>query len=65
MLQNFTRDVRRRVDDTLVEVEILGDEMFAVVHNKNAADVKLNAITPFLGLEEVERGALRNKQNPS
>lgn len=35
----------------------------SVVRNKNAADVKLNVIKLFLGLEEVKGSTLRNEEN--
>jgi hypothetical protein len=47
LLQCFSRDVERKtfgVDNTLDEVEILGDEIFTIVHNKNAADIKVDIV---------------------
>ena len=61
LLQRLTRDVERQilgVDDTLDEVEVLGDEVLAVVHDEDAADVELDVVALLLGLEEVEGCAL-------
>lgn len=58
LLECLTRDVKReilRVDDTLDEVEVLGDEVLAVVHDEDAADVELDVVALLLGLEEIER----------
>jgi hypothetical protein len=57
LLERFTRDVQReilRVDDTLDKVEVFGDEVLAVVHDKNAANIELDVVALLLGLEEVE-----------
>ena len=57
LLESLTRDVEReilRVDDTLDEVEVLGDDVLAVVHDEDAADVELDVVPLLLGLEEVE-----------
>ena len=57
LLQGFTRDVERkilRVYDALDEVEVFGDEVLAVVHDEDAADVELDVVALLLGLEEVE-----------
>ena len=57
LLQRLTRDVERQilgVDDTLDEVEVLGDEVLAVVHDEDAADVELDVVALLLLLEEVE-----------
>ena len=58
LLERLTRDVEREilgVDDTLDEVEVLGDKVLAVVHDEDTADVELNVVALLLGLEEVER----------
>ena len=47
MLEGFTGDVEGealRVDDTLDEVEVLGNKVFAVAHDKYTADVKLDVV---------------------
>jgi hypothetical protein len=66
LLEGLTRDVEGeilRVDDTLDEVEVLRDEVLAVVHDEDAADVKLDVITLLLGLEKVEGSTLGNEKN--
>lgn len=57
LLKGLTRDVKRQilgVDNALDEVEVFGDEIFAVVHNEDAADIELDVIALLLGLEEIE-----------
>ena len=57
LLKRLTGDVQRQilgVDDTLDEVEVLGDELLAIVHDEDAADVELDVVALLLGLEEVE-----------
>jgi hypothetical protein len=59
LLERLTGDVQGkilRVDDALDEVEVLGDEVLAVVHDEDAADVELDVVALLLGLEEVEGG---------
>jgi hypothetical protein len=61
LLQGLTRDVERkilRVDDTLDEVEIFGDEILAVVHDEDTADVELDVVALLLALKEIEGGAM-------
>lgn len=61
LLESLTRDVERqilRVDNTLNEVEVLGDDVLAVIHDEDAANVKLDVVTLLLGLEEVEGSTL-------
>ena len=57
LLEGLTRDVERKilgVDDTLDEVEVFGDEILAVVHDEDAADVELDVVALLLRLEEVK-----------
>lgn len=64
LLKSLTRDVERqvlRVDDTLDEVEVLWDEVLAVVHDEDTANVELDVVALLLGLEEVERCADEQK----
>jgi hypothetical protein len=59
LLEGLTGDVERkilRVNDTLDEVEVLGDEVLAVIHDEDAADVELDVVALLLRLEEVEGG---------
>ena len=51
LLECLTRDVERQVlgvDNTLDEVEILGDDIFAVVHDEDATDVELDVVALLL-----------------
>ena len=62
LLQCLTRDVQREVlgvNDTLDEVEVLGDKVLTVVHNEDTANIKLDVVALLLGLEEVERSTER------
>merc|ERR1712054_41903 len=67
LLERLARDVERqvlRVDDALDEGEPLRDEVLAVVHDEDAADVQLDvARVLLLRLEEVKRRALRHKED--
>jgi hypothetical protein len=65
LLEGFTRDVKRQVlgvDNTLDEVEVLRDEVLTVVHDENAANVEFNVVALLLGLEEIERCAMKPSQ---
>ena len=64
LLEGLTRDVEGQVlgvDDTLDEVEVLGDELLAIVHDEDAADVELDVVALLLLLEEVEGRAEREE----
>ena len=50
-------------NDTLHEVEILGNKVFTIVHDEKTADVKFDVVALFLGLEEVEGSAFGNVDN--
>lgn len=57
LLQGLTRDVEReilRVNDTLDEVEVLGDEVLAIVHDEDTANIELDVVALLLRLEEIE-----------
>ena len=57
LLKGLTRYVERqvlRINDTLDKVEVLGNKVFAVVHDKDTADVKLDVVALLLRLEEIE-----------
>jgi len=63
LLESLTRDVQRqvlRINDTLDEVEVLGNEVFTIVHNKDAADIELDIVALFLRLKKIERGTREN-----
>ena len=64
LLQNFTRDVEREVlcvDDTLDEAQVIGHQLFTVVHDEDALDVEVDAGLA-LTHEEIERRRRRNEQ---
>jgi hypothetical protein len=57
LLKSLTGDVKGkifRVDDTLDEVEVLRDEVFAIVHDEDAANVEFDVVALFLTLEEIK-----------
>ena len=57
LLKCLTRDVERqvfRIDDTLDKVEVLRNEILAVVHDENTADVEFDIVTLFLALKQIE-----------
>lgn len=59
LLEGLTGDVEReilRVDDSLDKVEVLGDDVLAVVHDEDTANVQLDVVTLLLALKEVEGG---------
>ena len=61
LLKGLTGDVEGeilRVDDTLDKVEVLGNEILAVVHDEDATDVKLDVVALLLRLEEIEGSPL-------
>jgi hypothetical protein len=58
LLKGFTGDIERkilRVNDTLHKVEVLGNEILAVIHNEDTADIELDVVALLLGFEEIER----------
>lgn len=62
LLQGLTGDVEGqvlRVNDTLDEVEILGDQVLAVIHNEHTSDVELDVVALLLAFEEVEGSAVK------
>lgn len=57
LLECLTRDVERqvfRIDDTLDKVEVLRNEVLAVVHDKDTADVEFDIVALFLALKQIE-----------
>ena len=57
LLEGLTRYVKRkviRVDDTLDEVEVVGDEGIEVVHDTQTTDQEPDIVALVLGLEGVE-----------
>ena len=61
LLQGLTGDVEGQVlgvHDTLDEVEILRDQVLAVIHNEDTPDVELDVVALLLAFEEVEGSAV-------
>jgi hypothetical protein len=61
LLESLMGDVKReifRVDDTLDEVEVLGNEVLTVIHDEYTADVEFDVVVLLLGLEEIERSTI-------
>jgi len=61
LLEGLTRDVEGKVfgvDDTLDEVEVLGDKVLTVIHDEDTTDVELDVVALLLGLEEIEGSAI-------
>lgn len=57
LLECLTRDVERqvfRIDDTLDKVEVLRNEVLAVVHDEDTADVEFDIVALFLALKQIE-----------
>jgi len=58
LLKSLTGNVKwkiLRINDTLDKVKVLGDELLAVVHDEDTADVELDVVTLLLLFEEIER----------
>jgi hypothetical protein len=57
LLKSLTRDVERqvfRIDDTLDKVEVLRNEVLAVIHDEHAPDVEFDIVALFLALKQIE-----------
>ncbi|WVZ83180.1 hypothetical protein U9M48_030351 [Paspalum notatum var. saurae] len=66
LLQRLAGDVEGQVvgvDDALDEAQPLGDELLAVVHDEDAADVELDVVELLAGVEEVERRAAGHEED--
>ena len=64
LLQDLARDVERQVlciDEPLDETQVLGHQLFAVVHDEHALDVELDAGAAFAH-EQVERCRGRDEE---
>jgi len=65
LLQVFSGDVERQVlgvDDTFDEVQPLGNQFVAVVHDEHSAHLQLDVAFLLLGLEQVKRCSLGHEQ---
>ena len=57
LLKGLARDVEwqvLRVDDTLDEVEVLGDKVLTVIHDEDTADVEFDVVALLLALEQIK-----------
>ena len=62
LLQSLTRNVEREifgVDDALDEVEVLRNEVLAVVHDEDTADIEFDVVALLLGFEKIERSTAK------
>lgn len=62
LLKGLARNVERkifRVNDALDKIEVFGDDVLAIVHDENAADVELDVVALLLGLEKIERSTAK------
>ena len=65
LLEHLARDIEREVlavHHAADEVEVLGHELLAVLHDEHAAHVELDGVLLLAVLEQVEGRALRNEQ---
>ena len=65
LLESLTRDVQRkifRIDNTLDEVEEFGNELVAVVHDKNSSNVEFDRVFLFFVLEKIKGSALGDEK---
>jgi hypothetical protein len=54
LLKGLTRDVERqifRIDNAFDEIEVLRNEVLAVVHDEHSADVELDVVALLFALE--------------
>jgi hypothetical protein len=64
LLESLARNVERKilgVDNAFDEVEIFGNEIFAIVHDEDAADIELDVVALLFAFEEIEGST----ENPS
>ena len=65
LLEHLTGDVQREVlgvDDAPDEVQVLGDQLFAVVHDEDTTYVKFNVILLLFVFEQIKRGSFGNEK---
>ena len=64
-MKSLTGDVQweiLRIDDTLDEVKILGNDLLAVVHDEHTTDVQFDRVLLLLVLEQIEWGAFGDEE---
>jgi len=57
LLQGFTGDIEGkilRVDDTSDKVEVLGNDVFAIIHNEYTTNIELDVVALLLGFKEIK-----------
>lgn len=60
LLKGLTRNVERQifgVNDAFDEIEVLWNEVLAVVHDKHSTDVELDVVALLFAFEKIERCA--------
>merc|ERR1719470_10451 len=65
LLEHLSGDVKGeilRVNDTLDKVEVLRDEILAVVHDEDPPHVQLDVVLTLLVLEQVEGSSLGDEE---
>ena len=65
LLEGFTRNVKRQIfgiDNTLHEIEVLWDKLFAVFHDEHTSHIQLDVILDLSVLEQIKGSSLRHKQ---
>merc|ERR1719336_660345 len=68
LLKHFSGDVEGQilgVNHSLNEVEVLGNELLAVVHDEDPPHVQLDVVLALLVLEEIERCSLGDEEERS
>lgn len=66
LLEGLSGDVEGeilRVHDSSDEVEVLRDEVLAVVHDEDSSDVELDVVPLLLGLEEIEGSPMERSES--
>jgi len=66
LLESLTGNVEwkiLRINDTLDKVKVLRDELLAVIHDEDTADVELDVVTLLLLFEEIERSTKETSQH--
>merc|ERR1719154_230285 len=54
-----------RIDDSLDEVKILGDDVITVIHDEHTPNIQLDVVLLLLVLEQVKGSSLGNKEKSS
>jgi len=66
VLKEFSADVKGkifRINNTLDESKIFGNQLLTIVHDENSSNVQLDVVLFLLGFEEIEGGSLGNKED--